>query len=69
KRIKIMLQTVSLDARTLLIKAEHEKELSWIYDYLNTQNRKKIIEDFLDFAEKKHPVDDFKFNRDECYDR
>jgi hypothetical protein len=64
-----MLQTVSLDARTLLIKVEHEKELSWIYDYLNTQNRKKIIEDFLDFAEKKHPVDDFKFNRDECYDR
>jgi hypothetical protein len=53
----------------MLIKAEHEKELTWIYDYLNTQNRKKIIDDFLDFAEKKHLVDDFKFNRDECYDR
>jgi hypothetical protein len=65
-----MLQTVSLDARTLLIKAEHESELSAIYDYLTTQNRKKNIEDFLDFAEKNRSLpSDFKFNRDECYDR
>ena len=65
-----MLQTVSLDARTLLIRAEHESELSAIYDYLSIQDRKKNIKDFLDFVESKQVfTGDFKFNRDECYER
>ncbi|MDR3266438.1 MAG: hypothetical protein LBT24_02595 [Tannerella sp.] len=61
-----MLQTVSLDTKTLLIKAEHESDMS----YQNKQNRQKNVDELLDFASKKRIIEsNYKFNREECYDK
>ncbi|MDR1974894.1 MAG: hypothetical protein LBQ31_09580 [Bacteroidales bacterium] len=65
-----MLQTISLDEKTLLIKAEHESDLSWIYQHLNEQNKQKNVDDLLLFASKNRVIEnDYKFNRDDCYVR
>jgi hypothetical protein len=65
-----MLRTISLDTKTLLIKAEDENDLSWIYSYLNKQNRQKNVDDLLDFASKRRTIDShYKFNWEECHER
>ena len=37
---------------------------------INTQKREKLVNEFLNFAAHNYSTDtDFKFNRDECYER
>jgi hypothetical protein len=65
-----MFETMTLDAKTLIIKSDSEKELSEIIAILNQRNKQKDIESFLDFAASiRKEAKDYKFNRDECYER
>jgi hypothetical protein len=65
-----MIQTVSLDAKTLLIKADHESDLSWIYAYLNRLDKEKNVGELLHFAAQRRVIEkDYKFERDDCYVR
>jgi hypothetical protein len=65
-----MLQTISLDSKTILIKADVESDLSVILDYFNKKNKQKRLEELLDFADLHYKTEPgFKFNREECYDR
>jgi len=37
---------------------------------IDTKKREKLVNEFLDFAAHNYSTDpDFKFNRDECYER
>ena len=37
---------------------------------IDTAKREKLVKEFLDFAAQNYKTDpDFKFNRDECYER
>ncbi|MDR3266439.1 MAG: hypothetical protein LBT24_02600 [Tannerella sp.] len=68
-----MLQTVSLDTKTLLLKAEHESDMSELLAYLNRTAKEKkenLLNRFLDFAKDNYTTDpSFKFNREEYYDK
>jgi hypothetical protein len=67
---KNMLQTISIDEKTMLIKADNATALSELYVYLNNQNKKKSVNDLLAFASKRRVIENnFKFNRNDCYVR
>ena len=68
-----MYRTTTLDSRTLLIKTEFEDDLTELLLYINqkTKNKKQdLVNQLLDFAKKHYETDkNFKFNRDECYEK
>ena len=68
-----MYQATTLDSRTLLIKAEFESDLTELLLYLNKKTKIKkqdLVNQFLDFAKNNYETDkNFKFNRDECYEK
>jgi hypothetical protein len=68
-----MYQATTLDSRTLLIKAELESDLTELLLYINQKTKTKkqyLLNHFLDFAKNNYETDkNFKFNRDECYER
>jgi len=69
----IMYQATALDSHTLLIKAEFEGDLTELLSYINQKTKMKkqnLVNQFLDFAKNNYETDkNFKFNRDECYER
>ena len=63
-----MVQTISLDSKTLIIKSDNETELSDIIRFINQRKKQDTINDFLKFAAKNRKIEkDFKFDRNECY--
>jgi len=68
-----MYQATTLDSRTLLIKVEFERDLTELLSYINQKTKTKkqdLVNQLLDFAKKNYETDkNFKFNRDECYER
>ena len=68
-----MYQATALDSCTLLIKTEFESDLTELLSYLNQKTKMKkqdLVNQFLDFAKNNYETDkNFKFNRDECYER
>jgi len=68
-----MYQATTLDSRTLLIKAEFESDMTELLSYINKKTKIKkqdLVNQFLDFAKNNYETDkNFKFNRDECYER
>ena len=68
-----MYQTTALDSRTLLVRSENESDLTELLLYITMKAKLKkqdMVNLFLDFAAHNYDVDpDFKFNRDECYER
>jgi hypothetical protein len=67
---KIMLQTISLDSKTIVIKADNEDDLSEIFDYVIKKDRQKNVIEFLRFASENRRIEKiYKFNREDCYDR
>ena len=68
-----MYQTTTLDSRTLLVRSENENDLTELLHYINKKAKIKkqdLVNRFLDFAAQNYNTDpDFKFNRDECYER
>ena len=68
-----MYHATTLDSRTLIIKAEFESDLMELLSYINKKTKIKkqdLVNQFLDFAKNNYETDkNFKFNRDECYER
>ena len=65
-----MLQTISLDPKTIIVKSENENDLLEIINYIIKRDKQKTVNAFLSFASKNRKIEkDFKFNREECYDR
>ena len=66
-----MYQATTLDSHTLLIKAEYESDLTELLSYINQKTKKQdLVNQLLDFAKNNYETDkNFKFNRDECYER
>jgi hypothetical protein len=65
-----MLEAISLDPKTMIIKSDEETDFYEIINFIIKKNKNKDVEDFLKFAAQNRIVDkDFKFNREECYDR
>ena len=65
-----MLETMTLDSKTMIIKSDNEDDLPGIIEFINQKDKNKNIELFLNFAsENRHKMPNYKFNREECYGR
>jgi hypothetical protein len=65
-----MLEAISLDQKTMIIRSDVETDFSEIINFVIKKDKNSDIESFLKFAEKNRKIDkNFKFNREECYDR
>jgi hypothetical protein len=65
-----MLQAVSIDAHTLIVRAEKAKDLYKLVEYISKQDnqKKKEVDIFLDFASANRHIDkSYKFVREDCY--
>jgi hypothetical protein len=61
---------MTIDSKTLVIKADNENDIPEIIDYINQKDKSKNISSFLQFAsENRIEAKNYKFNREECYDR
>ena len=65
-----MYETMALDSRTIIIKSDNERELSEIVDCISRRDKEKNIKSFLQFAsDNRKVINEYKFSREECYDR
>jgi hypothetical protein len=65
-----MLETISLDSRTIIVKAKKEDDLSDVMNYIAQKTKRNQVNSFLNFASTHRVLDSaYKFNRDDCYDR
>ena len=65
-----MLEAISLDARTMIIKSDKETDFSEIMSFIIQKDKKNDIDSFLNFVTQNRIVDNnFKFSREECNDR
>jgi len=65
-----MFETILLDTKTIIIKAEQESDLDDVIEFITQKGKRKAIDEFLKFASENRVLEkDFKFNRDDCYDR
>ena len=64
------LEIMTLDSKTLIIKSENEDDLPGIIDFINQKDRNKNIDSFLNFASQNRiEMNNYKFNREDCYGR
>ena len=65
-----MYETMTLNPNTIIVKSDNKKELSDIIDFISQRGREKNMEALLKLASKNRKiVKNYKFNREECYDR
>jgi hypothetical protein len=65
-----MLEAISLDPRTIIIKSDNAKDLSEVIDFIAKKDKKSNIDSFLKFTSQNQKIEkEFKFNRPDCYDR
>jgi len=65
-----MLETMTLDSKTLIIKSDSEDDLPGIIDLLNQKDKNETINSFFNFAlQNRIEIKDYKFNREDCYGR
>lgn len=63
-------QVVQLDATTILIKSDNENDLTEIIDFVSQKDKIRRVHSFLDFASQNKVLsENYRFNREECYDR
>jgi hypothetical protein len=66
----LILETMTLDSRTLIIKSDNDDDLPEIIDAINQKSKTNNINSFLEFASKNRITrNDYKFNREDCYGR
>ena len=66
----MMLETISLDPRTIIIKADKATDLSDVLDFISKKGKRDSVDSFLKFAAQNRVIEKgYKFNRDDCYDR
>jgi pantothenate kinase len=67
-----MLQSTTLDSRTVIIRADKESDILDLFIYLKQKakdNKQHLLNRFLDFAKDNYTSDpSFKFNREDYYD-
>ena len=64
------MEIMTIDSKTAIIKTDSENDLPIIIDIINKKNKRENIDSFLSFASKNRiEVNDYKFNREECYGR
>jgi hypothetical protein len=64
-----MLETISLDAKTIIIRAENASDLAELMEYISKKDKHNNIVSFLGFTAQNRVLEKgYKFNRDECYD-
>jgi len=65
-----MLETMTLDSHTLIIKSDNEADLPEIIDAINQKGKTDTINSFLKFvSDNRITKSDYKFNREDCYGR
>jgi hypothetical protein len=65
-----MYETMTLDSNTIIIKSDTKKELSDIIEFISKKDKEQNIEALLKLAsENRKRVKNYKFSREECYDR
>jgi hypothetical protein len=65
-----MYETMALDSNTIIVKSNNKEELSDIMDFISKKDKEKNMEALLKLASKNRKrVKNYKFNREECYDR
>jgi hypothetical protein len=65
-----MYETMALDSNTLIVKSDNKKELSDIIEFISKKDKEKNLETLLNLASKNRKrVKNYRFNREECYDR
>jgi len=65
-----MIQTVSLDSKTIIIKADTESDLAEIIEFIAKKDKQKSLDALLTFAAVNRKIEkEYKFDRNECYDR
>ena len=65
-----MIETISLDPKTVILKSDNEADISEIINLIIKRGKSEKAASFLKFASQNRIVDkNFKFNREECYDR
>jgi len=65
-----MIETISLDSKTVILKSDNETDIPEIIDLIIKRDKSKKVASFLKFASQNRIVDkNYKFNREECYDR
>jgi hypothetical protein len=63
-----VLETMTIDSRTMIIRADNEKELSEIIDFVSKRDKDNNLKLFLKYASSKRKiVKNYKFNREDCY--
>jgi hypothetical protein len=65
-----MYEAMTLDANTIIIKSDNKKELSDVIEFISKKDKEKNMETLLKLAsENRKRVKDYKFSREECYDK
>jgi uncharacterized protein YukJ len=65
-----MIETISLDSKTVILKSDNETDIPEIISLIIKRDKKKTVASFLKFASQNRVADkNFKFNREECYDK
>ncbi len=65
-----MLEAISIDPKTLIIKADKESDIAEVIDFISRKDKQEAIDSFLRFASENRFIEKgYKFNRDDCYDR
>ncbi len=63
-----MLEAISIDPKTILIKADKESDIAEVIDFISRKDKQSEIDDFLKFASENRFLEKgYKFNRDDCY--
>ena len=63
-----MYETMALDSKTIIVKAETEEKLSEIIDFITSRDKESSVKSLLDFAaSKRKAVKNYRFAREECY--
>jgi pyruvate-formate lyase-activating enzyme len=69
-RREFMLETIALDTRTMIVRSDNETDLTEIIGFINKKDKVNNIKSFLEFAERNRVLNkEFKFSREDCYDR
>jgi len=63
-----MYETVAIDSKTIIVKAESEEKLFEVIDFLNGKDKESDMKSLLEFASSKRKIaNGYQFSRDECH--
>ena len=64
------METMIVNSKTLIIKSDNENDLPEIINFINQKDKIKNIDSFLNFASQNRiEINNYKFNREDCYGR